>query len=150
MIGISPMQQKSHQRYYVHFIISEYLSSHQQSTLAIDAEKILSAAVLICIFTHIWIYIPLSSKHARTYQQQDGLFYLRVFFSNPKSIYLKYLKYLQSRRKFELSISKYMRPFVFRSGAGSYIFIFLVTYLNYILFLLVCDNFPLTSKKGRC
>ena len=27
---------------------------------------------------------------------------------------------------------------------------FLVTYLVYIFFLLVCGNYPLTSKRGKC
>ena len=37
---ISSMQIKFHRRYYVDFLIYEYLSHGQQSTLAIDATKI--------------------------------------------------------------------------------------------------------------
>ena len=37
---IPPMEKKCYQWYYVNFLISEYLSCDQQSTIAIDATKI--------------------------------------------------------------------------------------------------------------
>ena len=52
------------------------------------------------------------------------------FFSSAfESTYLKYIKDLQSRRKFELIISNDIWTHVFRYEFWSYIFIFLVTYL---------------------
>ena len=73
-----------------------------------------------------------------------------TFFSAPKSIYLKYLQYLQSGHKFEISIQNDIWLHVFRSEVGLYIFIFLITYLVYSLFLIVCGNFPLTLNTGMC
>ena len=67
-----------------------------------------------------------------------------------KSIYLKYIQYIQSRKKFEPSISKDMWPHVFRSKVRSYFPCFLVTYLAYTFFLLIWDNFLFTLKTGRC
>ena len=110
---ISSMQIKFHRRYYVDFLIYEYLSHGQQSTLAIDATKITLSV-----------------------------------FSTFKSIYLKYLKYLQSGRKFELSISNDMWSYFFRYKAGSFIFIFSVTFLVYIFFSYVSIVHLLWRREG--
>ena len=59
-------------------------------------------------------------------------------------------KYLQSGTKFEHSISNNTWPHIFRSEAGLYFTFFLVMYLDYILSLILCGNFPLTSNIGRC
>ena len=116
---LSSIYQKYDWRYYINFLISEYLYFNRQ------------------IHAHDWW-----NKNAI-----DG--FSRFF----KSIYLKYLKYLQSEREYELSISNKMWQRVFISGGGIiyfHIFSLSVTYLIYILFFLVYGNYPLTSKKGRC
>ena len=64
------------------------------------------------------------------------LFYMAFFFSPFKSIYLKYLKYLQSGPKFELIMSNDMWPHVSRYEVGSYFSYFLVTYLAHIYIFL--------------
>ena len=116
---MSSMQKKWHWRYYINFLISEYLSYNQQNTLAIDGMKISSM-----------VFIDFESK------------------------YLKYLKSLQYEQKSELRISNEMWKYVFRSDPESdqiyFTFSFSVTYMVYILFLIVCGNYPLTSKRRRC
>ena len=82
--------------------------------------------------------------------QQDGFwltwnFVLFMF----ESINLKYLKFLQYIPKIKPIISKDMWPNVFRPKVGSYFPYFLVTYWHYILFFIVCNNFPLTLKSVR-
>ena len=72
------------------------------------------------------------------------------FYLTFKLYYLKYIKSLKSKRKFELSISKEMWQHVFRSVFGSYIFLFLGYVPGLYFFLLVCGKYPLTSKMGRC
>ena len=80
VVQMSLMQQKCHQRmyYYLHLFISEYTSHYQQITLTRVKNKTV-------------------------------LFYRKfLYFSTFKSIYLKYLKSLQSGHKFELVISNNM------------------------------------------
>ena len=57
---------------------------------------------------------------------------------------------IESERKFELSILNEMRQHVFRSGVRSYIFTFLGYVPGLYIFLLVCGNYPLNSKRGSC
>ena len=95
--GASLMKLKCHWRYYINILISIYLSFNWKERLAIDKAG--------------------SQSMKRNVIDK---FYL-IF----KSWYLKYIKYLESERKFELSISKEMWQHVFRSVVGSYIFTFL-------------------------
>ena len=98
--------------------------------------------IYCAIHTLTWIRL---AHHRWKKNFIDG-FYL--FF---KSRYLKYPKYLESNSKSEFSISNEMGQHVFISAVGSYVFIFFSdTYLVYIFLLLVCGNYPLTSKRGRC
>ena len=79
--NISLMHQKYHQRYYINFLMSEYLSFNWQNhTCYWWNEKVVDGSIS------------------------------RFF----KSIYLKYVKFLQSGRKSELSISNKMGQHVFR------------------------------------
>ena len=94
-------------------------------------------------FPHIQIYIPWLTKHAR-YQCNKNII---DGFSTFESMYLKYLKSLQSGHKFELRISDDMWQHDFIYEVRSYIFIFLVTCIVYILFLVLCGNCPLLLKK---
>ena len=71
----------------------------------------------------------------------------RWFFYTFESIYIKYIKSLQSGCKFELSISKNMQPHGFRSGVRSYIFIFLAKYLDYIFFFSYVTIFHLLWRR---
>ena len=122
-VGASSMERKRHQRYYINILISAYLSCNWQERLVIDESRLRS----------------MERKHYRRI--------LSIF----KSRYLKYPKSLESNRKFELRISNEMWQHIFRSVVGSYILkFFSVTYLVYIFFLIVCGNYPLTSKRGRC
>ena len=114
-------KQNFHQWLYhcVHYLLYEYLPRDRQST-------------------HRWV------------NKNMVLFYTKVlFFSTFESIYLKYIKSLQSGQKNWLSISNDMWTHDLRSEVWSYLSYILVTYLDYIFFL-VCGNCPLTSKKGRC
>ena len=45
----------------------------------IETTKLSSTVILLCTFPCIWISILWLTKHARLYQQQDGLFYTTVF-----------------------------------------------------------------------
>ena len=72
----------------------------------------------------------------------DG-FYL--FF---KSWYLKYTKYIESEGKFGLSISNEMWRHVFWSKVGSCMYIYFDYVTGLYFFILVCGNYPLTSKRG--
>ena len=66
---------------------------------------------------NILIYVYLSFNlqiHARDRQKK---YHQQIFFSMFKIKNLKYLKYLQSERKYELSISKKMWQHVYRSGS---------------------------------
>ena len=117
---MSLMQKQFHQLYCFNFLISEYLSFNQQS----------------------------HSHYKWNKNIIDGSF-SRFF----KSKYLKYIKYIHSEQKYELSISNKMWQHVFRSGSRIiyfHIFVFSVLYLVYTFFLLLCGNYPLTSKSGRC
>ena len=117
---MSLMQKCFHQRYYVNFLVSEYISFN----LLRHAPDWWGENVINGNFS--WFF---------------------------KSKYLKYLRYIQSKQKSELSISNKLWNHVFRSGSWIiyfHILFFSVTYLVYILFLLVCGNYQLTSKIGRC
>ena len=122
-VGASPIEQKCHQRYYIYILVSIYLSCNWQEWLTIDEAG-------------------LRSMERKCYRQVLSVF---------KSRYLKYSRNLESKHKFELSISHQMWQHVFRSGVGSYIFTFFSgMYLVYIFFLLVCGNYPFTPKMGWC
>ena len=116
------MEKKCHRRYYINILVSGYLSFNWQERLAID--KYGSRSI-------------------------EWKLYRQVLYIIFKSRYLKYFKSLESERKFELSVSNEMWQHVFRYGVGSYISHFLGTHLAYILFHLLCVNYPLTSKRGR-
>ena len=93
------------------------------------SKKIIDGTTYISSYPNI--YTVINKARSQLMQQK----FHRRFFSNFEPIHLKYLKYLQSGRKFELGISNDMWLHVFRSKFGSYIFIFLFTCLDYILFL---------------
>ena len=81
------------------------------------------------MFSYPNIYPVINKSRLQLMQQK-----VSTFFSTFESIYLKYLKFIQSGRRFELRISNDMWPHVFRSKVVLYIFIFFVTYLVYIFF----------------
>ena len=95
-VGASLVEQKCHQRYYINVPISAYLSFNLQEQLAIDEAGS-------------------QSMEPKRYRRVLSIF---------KSRYLKYLKYIESNRTFELSISNEMWQYVFRSVVRSYIFTF--------------------------
>ena len=96
-VGTSSIKRKCHCRYYIHILVSTYLSLNWQERLTINEAG-------------------LRSMEQKRYQRVLPIF---------KSQCLKYSKYLESECKFELSISNEMWQHVFRSGVGSYIFTFL-------------------------
>ena len=63
-----------------------------------------------------------------------------------------YISYLQSEHKYELSISNKMWQHVFRSGSQIIYFhsLFFSYVPDYILYLLVHGNYPLTLKTWGC
>ena len=94
------------------------------------------------IYSYSNIYLVINKSCSRTMQKKT----FRVF-STFESIFLKYLKSLQSGCKLDLFVPKNMWAHLFRSEFGSYPFIFLVMYLAHILFLLVCVNFSLLQRR---
>ena len=68
-----------------------------------------------------------------------------------ESIYLKHLNSLKSERKYELSILNKMWQHVFISGSQIiYIHIFFSYVPGLYIFLLLCGNYPLILKRGKC
>ena len=102
-----------------------------------------------CYDVHLLIFKYLSCDRQIMLAINVTKFSFRVF-STFESIFLKYLKYLQSWFKFKIIISNNMWANIFRSEFGSFIFVFLVMYLAYILFLLLCHNIPPTLRTERC
>ena len=122
-VGASLMERKCHWRYYINILISAYLLCNWQERLVINEARSLS-------------------MEQKRYRRVLSIF---------KSRYLKYPKYLESNHNFELSISNEMWQHVVRSVVRSYIFTFFSgKYLVYILFLLVCGDYPLTLKRRSC
>ena len=77
------------------------------------------------------------------------LFYTTVFFSAFESIYLKYIKSLQSGWKFEPSISNDVWPHVFRSEVGLYFpYFWLRIWLIFCFFLYVTIFHLLRRREG--
>ena len=102
-----------------------------------NTTKISLKVVLLLPFTNIPIYLPWYTKQPHAFHKQI-LFYTVVFFFTQESIYLKYLKSLQSGRKVKPSILNDMWPHVFSSEVGSYFPCFLVTqFAHFSLFLYV-------------
>ena len=114
----------------------------------IDMTK-MSSKLYYCVQFLIHQYVPHDQQSTLTYVKNKTLYIVHdsfVLFTS-KSINIKYL---QSGRKFEPRISKYMWPHVFRTEVGSYFPSFSVTYLSHYLFIPVCGNFPITSEIVRC
>ena len=121
-VSVSLMERKCHQRYYINILVSGYLSFNWEERLAIDkaGSRLMGP-----------------KRHRRV---------LSIF----KSQYLKYSKFLESERKFKLSISKKMWQH-FSDPEADHIFSnFSGTYLVYIFFVLVCGNYTLTLERVRC
>ena len=93
--------------------------------------KIFSSGLYCCFHSLIYHYITQNCQSAIMRVKNKMVFISHesfVFFTF-ESIYLKSLKYLQSRQKFELKISNNIWPHVFRSGVLSYNFhVWLVYY----------------------
>ena len=103
---------------------------------------------LCCITRSIPLYFniyPVIDKAPSRMSSTSQFLFIKTKLFTFKSIYLKYLKSLQSAPKFKFNISNDMWPHVFRYKGGLYFPIFLFTYLAYILFLLVC-----ILKTVRC
>ena len=113
------MEQNCHRQYYINILVSTYLSFNWQERLAIDESG-------------SW------SMGKKSYRRILSIF---------KSRYLKYFKYLKSKRKFELSISKNVTTcFQIRS----WIIYFHIFWVRTCFFPpIVCGNYPLNSKRGR-
>ena len=111
----------------------------------IDADKVPST--VLHKFPHILIYIQWSTKHARDQCNKNFInsfsLLLNQHISNISNLY---------NPGINLSLESQTICYHMFSYPKSYhiFFIFLVKYLIYILFLLVCGNFPLTSKTVRC
>ena len=102
------------------------------------------------IFSYLNIYIWLKNT-ACVYQQQEGFilhdsFAFLYFWINISKIYI--ISTIRTK-----IWAYYLKQFVttcFQIQVRIILFLFLVTYLAFILFLLVCGNFSLTLKTGRC
>ena len=114
-------------------------------------KKIPSTVALLHTFPRIWISTPWSTNHACAGQKQDGFILHDSFVFLYFWINISQISQISTvQKKIDLSILNDMWPHVFRSEVGSCFLYFLVTYLSYIWFLLVCGNFPLTLNTGRC
>ena len=68
-----------------------------------------------------------------------------------KTLLTSYILFSNHNTSILSNLSKTKCDNVFSYPESDHIFShFLGTYLVYILFLLVCGNYPLTSKRGRC
>ena len=110
--------------------------------------KISFTAILLCIFPHIWIYIPWSKSTLAHVNNKTVLFYTTVLSILLNKYISEYIKYIKSGRKFQLSISNDIWPHVFISEVRSYIFMFLVAYLGYIFFSYVSIVHLLWRREG--
>ena len=103
-----------------------------------------NSSTVLRTFPPIPISIPWSTNHTHNKCKKNVM----KIFSTFKSICLKYLKSLHFGQKIESDISNDMWPHVFRSEVRSYIFIFLVTYLAYIIFSYVIIFHLLRRMEG--
>ena len=120
------------------------ISSKQKKSHSYHAKMSL---MVLRKFTHIWLSILWLTKHACDLWNKNRIngFYqfLNKYISNISKNY---------NTNVNLSLaSQTKRDNMFSDLKSDHIFSqFLVTYLVYIHFLLVCGNYPLTSKRVRC
>ena len=106
------------------------------------------SALWICGYEKIYVF----SFHRSTYiacSRSMELKCHRQFFSTFESIYLKYLKSLQSGRKSELSISNEMWQNVFIFVVTSYIFIFSATHIPGLYYFVIA-LLPVLAVQKDC
>ena len=117
------MEQNFLCRYYINILVSVYLSFNLQERLAID-------------------------KAGSQLMRQKRCRRVFIYYSNQDTSNITNL----SNMNVNLSLSSQTKcDNMFSDPESDQIFShFSGTYLVYILFLLVCDNYPLTSKRGRC
>ena len=121
-VGASSMERKCHRRYYINISISEYLSWNWQERLAINEAR--SRPMKKKVINRFYLF----SNH-NTSNIPNIL--------NP-TVNLS----LASQTKCENIFSDLYLDHIFH--------IFLGYLPGYILFLLVCGNYTLTLKRGRC
>ena len=121
--GAPSMKRKCHRRYYINIIVSIYLSFDWQERLAIN-------------------------KSGSRFDETKTLSTSYVLFSKHNTSILSILSNpnvnssLASQTKCDNVFSYPQLDHIFSHFSG--------TYLVYILCLLVCGNYPLTPKRGRC
>ena len=118
------------------YVFLDKVDSHAQN--AIDMTICFINIVLICSLPYISLSTPLFTKHAQACHQQDGFFILQnicVLFTF-ESIYLKYLKYLQSEQTFESIITNNIwTHFYYRKSDYTFHVFWLHNWLIYFFFL---------------
>ena len=121
--GASSMEQKCHRRYYINIPVSWYLSLNWKERLAIDKAG----------------SQPMEQKR---YWQVLSIFQITI----PQIFQISWYPNVNSSLAPQTKCDN-----MFLDPESDNIFShFLGTYLVYILFILICGNYPLTSKRGRC
>ena len=121
-ISASSMEKKCHWRYYINIIVSGYLSFNWQERLAIDESG--SRSMERKRYRRVYLFLNNDTSNIK----------------NPSNPNVN--SSLAFQTKCDNMFSDIQSDHIFSHFSG--------TYLVYVLFLLVCGNYPLTSKRGRC
>ena len=121
-VGTSSMERKCHRRYYIKILLSAYLSFNWQERLAINKRG--------------------SRLMGRKRYRQVYLFSNQDTSNIPNLSNPNVNSSLASQTKCDNIFSDPKSDHIFSHFSG--------IYLVYILFLILCSNYPLTLKMGRC